>query len=134
MGNACLLVVEDEPLIRDLLVAQLCAAGHIVIAAGNALEAFEAYRQYRIDLLFTDIRMPGAQDGWTIAERLREWSPGLPVVYAVGDGQTLPRPVPNSRWLPKPFRIAEALAAIESLMNQPNADPLPPTRISSWAA
>ena len=134
MGNACVLVVEDDPLIRDLIVAKLCEAGYIVVAAGNALEAFEAHRQYRIDLLFTDIRMPGAQDGWTIAERLREWNPNLPVVYAVSDTQVVPRPVPNSRWLPKPFRIADALGAIESLMDHPMAEWLPPTRTSSWAA
>ena len=37
VGNACVLVVEDEPLIRDLIVAKLCEASYIVVAAGNAL-------------------------------------------------------------------------------------------------
>jgi DNA-binding NtrC family response regulator len=126
-------VVEDEPLVRDLIVARLCEAGHIVIAASNALEAFEAYRQYRIDLLFTDIRMPGALDGWAIAERLRELNPSLPVVYAVSGSQALPRPVANSRWFPSPSgrgsggrdREPDGPAAAERL---------PPKRLSSWAA
>lgn len=134
MSNQRILIVEDEPLIRDVLVAGLSGAGFIVVAAANAVDAFEAARGIRFDLLFVDIRMPGAFDGWRIAERMRDAHPNLPVVYASGEASLGAGLMPNGCILRKPFRIAEALSAVRALLDEGAVARRAPTRLNGWAA
>ena len=110
MSASCVLVVEDEPLIRDLLVAELCDAGYRVMAVADAREADEACRDYRIDIVFIDIRRPGAAEGWTLAERLRQRQPDCPVVYAAVSPS--PAPIPLTQVVRRPFSMRDALQAI----------------------
>ena len=110
MSAPCVLVVEDEPLIRDLLVAELCDAGYRVMAVADAREADEACRDYRIDIVFIDIRRPGAAEGRTLAERLRERQPECPIVYAAASPPS--DPLPLAHVLRRPFSLSEALQAI----------------------
>lgn len=80
------LVVEDEAVLRELCETILEAAGCRVILAtdGNhALEQWEAYRD-DIDVLFTDMMMPGGIGGYEVAQRLRRERPDLPVVFCSG--------------------------------------------------
>lgn len=106
MNALCVLVVEDEPLIRDLLVAALCDAGYRVMAVADARAAEEAFRDYRIDVVFVDIRRPGADEGRILAERLRE----CPVVYAAASPP--PDAMPLAQILRRPFSMRDALEAI----------------------
>jgi DNA-binding NtrC family response regulator len=98
-------------LIRDLLVAELCDAGYRVMAAADAREAEEACRDYRIDIVFIDVRRPGAAEGWTLAERLRERHPECPMVFAAVAPPS--GPLPLSQVLRRPFSMRDALQAIE---------------------
>ena len=77
-----ILVVEDDPLIREFVVEALREEGYEVIHAANGEQALAWCKRRVADVLVTDIRLPGRIDGWQIAERCREHDPGLPVIYA----------------------------------------------------
>lgn len=115
-----ILVVEDEPTIRELVVETLEGLGYTVIAAGNAAEALDVIRADReIDLLFTDIVMPGSRDGVDLAEAVRTQQPDVPVLFTSGyagrsPGRAWPRGVPL---LQKPYRIGALARAIRSCLD-----------------
>ncbi|OUJ12784.1 ATP-binding protein [Acetobacter okinawensis] len=114
------LVVEDDAAIRDIVVTILGMAGHRVLEAGDGEQAFDtaAGVEGTLDLLVTDIQLPGPLDGVTLSRVLVERYPALAVVYMSGD-LTLDSPppegsVPNARLLAKPFRrdgLMEAVTA-----------------------
>lgn len=79
-----ILVVEDDPLIREFVVEALREEGYDVIHAANGEEALAWCKRRAADALVTDTKLPGSVDGWQIAERCREHDPGLPVIYATG--------------------------------------------------
>jgi response regulator RpfG family c-di-GMP phosphodiesterase len=74
------LLVEDEPLIREFVVEALRDAGYHVIHASTGEEALDLCKRHVADVLVTDVRLPGNIDGWQIAERCRESDPELPVL------------------------------------------------------
>lgn len=120
IARPTLLLVEDEPLITNLVETSLREAGFDVMAAGDAPSAIkELERQAdRFCGLITDIRMSGGS-GWDIAHRARELVPGLPVVYVTGDSaaEWTSKGVPNSLLIEKPFAPAQLVVAISSLIN-----------------
>ena len=77
-----ILVVEDEAVVRDLLVAELQDVGYRVVPveAGEEALAILRERTHEIDWLFTDIRLPGVIDGWRVADEFRLNHPFRPVV------------------------------------------------------
>jgi CheY-like chemotaxis protein len=107
-----ILVVEDDPLIREFVVEALREDGHQVIHAANGEEALAWCRRLVADVLVTDIRLPGKIDGWQIAERCREHDPNLPVIYATGFSPVAARPVPGSLTLHKPYGPDEIVQAV----------------------
>ena len=110
------LIVDDEPLIRDVLASEFEDAGYATVEAESGAEALGVLERHEtIDLLFTDIRMPGGMDGWQLAERARELRPELPVIYATGYSEEAPRLVPGGRLFKKPFRTSTLLAALVEL-------------------
>jgi DNA-binding NtrC family response regulator len=107
-----ILVVEDDSLVRELVVEALREEGHDVIHAAKGEQALACCRRHITDVLVTDIRLPGGVDGWQIAERCREHDPELQVIYATGFSPVEARPVPGSLTLHKPYqpdRIVEAV-------------------------
>ena len=110
-----ILVVEDEPLIREFVVEALREEGYHVIHAASGEEALEWCRRQVADLLFNDIRLPGAVDGWQIAEHCREHDPRLPVIYASGFSPVEPRPVPGSLHLRKLYRPQDIVKAVKAM-------------------
>jgi CheY-like chemotaxis protein len=109
-----ILVVEDEWLVRELVVEELRGAGYEVLEADTGAGAIAQYQDHDPDVLFTDIRLPGDLDGWQIAEQCREAKPDIPVIYATGySDQT--RMVPGAVLFRKPYRSSQILAAIEQL-------------------
>lgn len=79
-----ILLVEDEPLTREVVAAFLEDAGYDVTATCTADEAVILLSEDLYALLLTDITMPGAIDGIGLAEHAREIHPGLPVVFVSG--------------------------------------------------
>jgi CheY-like chemotaxis protein len=82
-----ILVVEDEALLRVTLSHFLQECGFNVLEAGNADEAVQILDQggIAIDLVLSDVRMPGSMDGFGLASWIRKNRPGLPVFLASGD-------------------------------------------------
>ena len=109
------LVVEDEWLVRDTIARELEDAGYAVIEAESGEAALALFKAGDIDLLFTDIRLPGTVDGWRLAETVRSMRPELPVIYATGYSIAERRQVPESVFLNKPYRPSAVIQAAQKL-------------------
>jgi CheY-like chemotaxis protein len=100
----CVLVVEDEPTVRSLAVDILSDAGFVTVEAANATQALDvlANSEQEIDVLFTDVRMPGAMNGMELARVAKRERPRLHVIITSGyyDREELPKGANflNKRW------------------------------------
>jgi len=84
-GHETILVVEDDRLVRDYVLAQLHALGYVTLQAANAAEALAIVAAGKpFDLLFTDVIMPGKMNGRQLADELMKTRPDLRVVYTSG--------------------------------------------------
>jgi PAS domain S-box-containing protein len=112
-GTEAILVVEDDGLIRSCVCKQLSNRGYRVIEAQNAAEALEIVESSTpIDLIFTDVVMPGGMDGPTLAERVRAHRPAINVLFTTGyaDHAAVARlSATNANVINKPYR-PDALA------------------------
>jgi len=119
-GGPTLLLVEDEPALRQLVVMMLSEDGYNVLQAGNGLDAIAVAEQHRgrIDLLITDVVMPRLS-GPELAQRLQGLRPGLEVLYMSGynDNRLVSRGVAEAkaRLLVKPFTGEQLLAAVKDM-------------------
>jgi CheY-like chemotaxis protein len=86
-----ILVIDDEPFVRETLAEMLADLDHDVVAAGGGEEALEKMRERSFDLVFTDLAMP-QMDGWEIARAIRQQYPYVPVVLVTGYGATVHPP------------------------------------------
>jgi PAS domain S-box-containing protein len=84
-GSETILVVEDDALVKDYVLAQLHSLGYRTLAAANATEALAiAAAGHAFDLLFTDVIMPGAMNGRELANALQKERPDLKVLFTSG--------------------------------------------------
>ncbi|HTZ71433.1 MAG TPA: response regulator [Acetobacteraceae bacterium] len=113
---ARILVVEDEVLIRVEVADALRQAGYEVIEAGCAAEA-QAYVRGGggVDLLFSDLRMPGGMNGAQLAGWIRAHAPGVPVILASGDAGPAEIGVADA-FLAKPYDIGQAVGSVARLL------------------
>jgi nitrogen-specific signal transduction histidine kinase len=86
LGHETILVVEDEPALRELVVNILQLCGYRIYQAGTGPEALKVWGQHKeeIQLLLTDMVMPQGMSGGQLAERLQAEDPGLKVIYTSG--------------------------------------------------
>jgi CheY-like chemotaxis protein len=100
-----LLLVEDEFLIREMVAEDLSEQGFSVCAVSNAGDALSHLASAAVDVLFTDVNLPGGMDGMALARRARDIKPDLPVVYASGHVNVvgLAACVPGSIFIAKPY-------------------------------
>ncbi|WP_430869177.1 PAS domain S-box protein [Demequina aurantiaca] len=83
--SGTILIAEDDDLVRRFAAERLRSRGYDVVEAASGPEAIEALRSLdHIDLLFTDVIMPGGMSGRDLAEAVEELRPGTPVLYASG--------------------------------------------------
>lgn len=99
------LFVEDEFLIREWVAQALTEQGFAVKKASNAVEALRQIARGPVDILLTDINLPGGMDGTALARRTRELNPDLPIIYASARATLLEQGarVPGSLVLAKPY-------------------------------
>lgn len=103
-----ILVVDDEPVVRGLVVELLSGAGHEVITAASGEEALALLDG--VDLLVCDVRLPGVS-GEAVVETARTRRPGLPAVLMTGDPA---EPSPGA--LAKPFTPSDLLQAVTAAL------------------
>jgi two-component system, cell cycle sensor histidine kinase and response regulator CckA len=118
-----ILVVEDEPAIRELLQRLLSRAGYRLLVASSGEEALRVAKEHGddLDLLLTDVVMPGIS-GRVLADRLCRERPALHVLFISGYSETTVLSArelgPGRRLLPKPFAATELLDAVRIAMEE----------------
>jgi len=112
------LVVEDEPLLRLSIVAELEDHGFLVLEASNADDAIVAIERHpEISLVFTDIDMPGTMDGLRLAAFVRDRWPPIKIIVTSGhhvpDSSLLPDATP---FMSKPYDYGEVVSTIRGMI------------------
>ena len=109
------LFVEDEALIRAFVAQILRGAGFVVIEAANADEAW-SYLQTGalVDLVFSDIQMPGSMDGVELSRKVREKYAHIVIVLSSGKEALLPSDNQHP-FMSKPYRAADVVTRVISL-------------------
>jgi len=102
------LLVEDEFFVCEMMAQALSEQGFAVLTAANAADALRHLALDPVDVLFTDINLPGGMDGAALARRARQLQPNLPVVYASARATMLEPDarVPGAIIVPKPYEPA----------------------------
>src|SRR5699024_1741777 len=119
--EAKLLVVDDEPNIRELLSTSLRFAGFDVIAAANGREALEAAETQNPDLAVLDVMLPD-MDGFTVTRKLRATGRHFPVVFLTAGDETEDKvtglTVGGDDFVTKPFSLDEVVARIRAVLRR----------------
>lgn len=109
-GHETILLVEDEQAVREIVALALAGLGYRLVVATCGAEALQLWqlRRHEIDLVLTDLVMPGGVDGRQLAERLRGDAPHLPVIFMSGYSHDVAgdlRLVEGENYLSKPFNV-----------------------------
>jgi two-component system OmpR family response regulator len=128
--EARLLVVDDEPSIRELLTASLRFAGFEVFPAADGAEALKLAEQHRPDLVVLDIMLPDF-DGFTVTRKLRERGRDVPVVFLTARDDTSDKvtglTVGGDDYVTKPFSLEEVVARIRAVLRRTGVGSQPDT-------
>lgn len=121
-ASEIILVVEDDPDVRQMAMDILTGMGYVPLEAENAHQALEVLeREQKVALIFSDLVMPGGIDGRVLVEKAREMRPTLPVVLTSGySGQVLAGFEPLEQGmvlLPKPYQPFELSRAIRKALS-----------------
>lgn len=118
------LLVEDEVMISNLVADCLVESGFRVREVATADEALRYMRSgASIDVLFTDISLPGSMNGAELAERAREMRPEMPIVYVSGRYKLseISPLVPRSLFVAKPYDPNDICALLTRLTSRGGA-------------
>jgi CheY-like chemotaxis protein len=123
---ARILVIDDVEAIRQAMAIVLENEGHEVVQAGDGLEGIRRLRDGAVDLLITDVLMPGA-DGIEVIKSVRQHAPQLKVIAMSGGGNQLPagfslktaQAFGAKAVLYKPFENAELVEMVRSVLAEP---------------
>jgi len=129
-----ILIVDDDPNLRHLLVDTLSALGYAPVSATDGADALARLREQdslQFDLLITDIKMPN-MDGLMLLKKIRRTYPSLPVLFITGivSEETMAAASPDG-YLSKPFRISRLEELINNALasKRPGYRPPPPRRV-----
>jgi two-component system KDP operon response regulator KdpE len=130
VSETCILIIEDEPRVVNLLREVLGAMGYKVIAAFSGENAIELAALEQPDLILLDIILPGTMDGYQVARRLREFSdtPIIMLTAKVREGDILRGfEAGADDYITKPFSSKVLLARIGAVLKRKQASQLPST-------
>ncbi|HMN27175.1 MAG TPA: response regulator [Caldilineaceae bacterium] len=120
MQTPQILVVDDEPLLRNLLERSLKRAGYRVVTASNGADALALFAATPIDLALVDVMMPGI-DGYRVCEELRQWS-SVPVILLTSldnaDEIVHGFSVGADDYITKPFQFRDLEVRIQALLRR----------------
>ncbi|MGH8663810.1 MAG: response regulator [Burkholderiales bacterium] len=124
---ATILVVDDEPDVREVLQEYFAVHGFEVLAAADARAARALVQSHGVDVALIDIHMPG-EDGLSLARHLREHYEGLAIVMLTSASTVVDRivglEVGADDYVSKPFDPRELLARIRSVLRRTSAPPI----------
>ncbi|RRC95917.1 response regulator transcription factor [Schaalia canis] len=120
-AEARLLVVDDEPNIRDLLASSLRFAGFDVLSAEDGASAYRTATEENIDLIVLDVMLPD-MDGFTVTRRLREAGISIPVLFLTARDDMRDKiqglTVGGDDYVTKPFGLEEVVARIRAILRR----------------
>ena len=120
-GQGTILLVEDEDGLRSLNARGLRSRGYSVIEAANGVEAIEALAEKdgAVDLIVSDVVMP-EMDGPTMLKEMRARNPNVKIIFVSGYAEdAFEKSLPENQqfaFLPKPFTLAQLVAAVKETM------------------
>jgi len=119
-AGTVVLLVEDEIDLRAIIVEVLAEIGYTVLEAGNGQSALHILESFsRIDLLLTDVGLPGGINGRQLADAARARRPGLQVLFLTGYAQSVAagngRMEPGMEVMSKPFTLDKLVAKVEEI-------------------
>ncbi len=119
LNPATILIVENEAIVRMELAAQLTELGLKVLVAGDADEAIDLLDAHaEIELLLTDVTMPGSMDGVRLAHHVRKRWPPIKILVTSGRPGTSLGDLPlGSAFVPKPYAPEMLRDALRPLLN-----------------
>ncbi|GAA1285155.1 MULTISPECIES: response regulator transcription factor [Brachybacterium] len=119
--EARLLVVDDEPNIRDLLATSLRFAGFEVFTASTGNEAIREATEHQPDLVVLDVMLPD-MDGFTVTRRLRDRGEQYPILFLTARDETQDKvaglTVGGDDYVTKPFSLEEVVARIRAVLRR----------------
>lgn len=126
------LLVEDEPIIRMGLADHIARQGFAVIEAGSGDRAMEMVRNGNlVDIIITDVQMPGQHDGIALALWTRRNFPHIKLIIVSGatSGAVAPDLLgEEGRIMPKPYQYDEIVARMRELLERPDSSARSPRR------
>jgi signal transduction histidine kinase/CheY-like chemotaxis protein len=123
IGNATVLLAEDDKNIRDYTKRILTDAGYAVFDCANGEEALKLYFKMKenIDILVFDVMMPG-KNGWDTYRKITEDAPEIPVVFFSGYDENILSPhfsdLVNVKYIQKPFKYFVLINAVQELIDK----------------
>jgi CheY-like chemotaxis protein len=124
-GRETILVAEDEETLREMVVQVLRIQGYTVLEAASGNHALEVWGQANrpIDLLLTDLVMPGGVMGSDLAERLSRQCPKLKVIYTSGYSPGMAGKdvslLEGRNFLPKPYSVGKLAQFVRECLDAP---------------
>ena len=122
---AAVLVVDDDPTVREVVITYLSKAGHTVTSAADGNEALAAVAKSPPDLIVLDLMLPGL-DGLEVSRRLRE-SGDIPVIMLTAKGTVSDRVVGLEHgaddYVTKPFSPRELVLRVDSVLRRSGEPP-----------
>ena len=124
-GRETVLVAEDEETLREMVVQVLKIQGYTVLEAASGAHALEVWEQANrpVDLLLTDMVMPGGIMGSDLAERLSSQCPRLKVIYTSGYSPGMAGKdaslLEGRNFLPKPYSIGKLAQFVRECLDAP---------------
>ena len=122
--NKKILIIEDEPAIRKILLEPLSAAGYQVTTASDGLEGINTFHAASFDLILLDIMLP-KMDGYAVCEMIRQES-NIPIILLTAldaeDNQIKGFDLLADDYITKPFSIKLVLKRVEALLRRSSSD------------
>jgi two-component system, OmpR family, response regulator len=121
MENVKVLIVDDEPNIRDLLSTSLRFAGFSVHAVGNGADAVHAAEKGEPDIILLDVMLPD-MNGFSVTKKLRSMGIMAPVLFLTARDETADKvtglTVGGDDYMTKPFSLDEIVARINAILRR----------------
>lgn len=119
-NHLTILLVDDEEMLRQAIADVLKKQGYNVIEAGGGHEAFEKFKASTVDVVVTDVRMPGG-DGIELIKNIKQREPGMPIVLFLSASQDLSteeaHDIGVAAILAKPFPKNDLLEAVKRVLS-----------------